>query len=663
MERSFSGHWVTSEEFCALMPVNVFHRQLENIEINPAAPMNAHVLFRKKFTAQTGKRAYIYISADDYYKLYINGRFVCQGPTPGYNFHYYYNKADITDFLNDGENTIAVHTYYQGLVNRVWVSGDDRHGLILDIEQDGEIIASSDESFVYSYHSGFESIGTFGYEAQFAQRYISGTEQEGFENPDYDASSWKNARLKQHADYELFEQPTKMLVFEEIQPQLAWDKNGVTVDFGAMYVGYLCAEAKGKANDTIELLFGQELNEDGSVRWHLRANCDYREEWRLSGEWDKLNEFDYKAFRYVRMNIPDGCELKNIYLNARHYPFELKAKPNTDDKELLQIWDLCVRSLKYGPQEVIQDCMEREKGNYLGDGCYTALAHAVITQDTSMLKKLFDDSLRSSFINKGLVTCAACSFMQEIAEFPLMMYYTMLMYYKLTGDKEYPARHYNQMCEILDFYKAEYAQSDGLLLNLDKWCVVEWPDNYRDGYDADLTEEVVCREVHNVINAHYIGAIRCMNELAKILGYGQYCDEAPLVNSYYNAFYDKEKKLFKDNIKSEHISMVSNVFPLMYGFCPDKEAENSIIEYIKEKGFTTVMLFGAFPILAGLKRTGNTALMYEFIKDKNAWLRMLREGATVTFEGWGKDSKWNTSLFHLTLSYAALFLTDWEKYD
>ena len=75
------------------------------------------------------------------------------------------------------------------------------------------------------------------------------------------------------------------------------------------------------------------------------------------------------------------------------------------------------------------------------------------------------------------------------------------------------------------------------------------------------------------------------------------------------------------------------------------------------------MLFGAFPILAGLKRTGNTALMYEFIKDKKAWLRMLREGATATFEGWGKDSKWNTSLFHLTLSYAVLFLTDWEKYD
>ena len=39
---------------------------------------------------------------------------------------------------------------------------------------------------------------------------------------------------------------------------------------------------------------------------------------------------------------------------------------------------------------------------------------------------------------------------------------------------------------------------------------------------------------------------------------------------------------------------------------------------------------------------------------------MLREDATTTFEGWGKDTKWNTSLFHLTMSYAAVFMVDAE---
>ena len=519
-----------------------------------------------------------------------------------------------------------------------------------------------DESFLYDYHSGFSQIGKFGYETQFAQKYKSGNKHERFFEADYNDSDWKNAKLKKYVDYVLFEQPSKMLVFEEIVPELVWDENGVTADFGAMYVGYLLADAKGKNGDVIELLFSQELNEDGSVRHNIRANCDYREEWQLSGENDTLNEFDYKAYRYARLNIPEGCKVENIRFIARHYPFELKAEPDVCDEKLLQVWELCIRSLKYGSQEVIQDCMEREKGNYLGDGCYTALAHAIITKDTALFKKLFDDSLRSSFINKGLMTCAACSFMQEIAEFPLMMYYAMYSYYRLTGDKEYLVMHYNQLCEILDFYKDEYMNEDCLLSNLDKWCVVEWPNEYRDGYDADLTEGQITTDVHNVINAHYIGAIKYLNKISDILGYDRYCDEKPFLDAFTKAFYNEDKKLFKDNVRSEHISLMSNVFPLMYDLCPDKECEERIVELIKEKGFTSVMLFGAFPVLAGLKRIGKTELMYEFIKDENAWLRMIREGATVTFEGWGKDAKWNTSLFHLTLSYAVVFLTDWEVF-
>ena len=150
-----------------------------------------------------------------------------------------------------------------------------------------------------------------------------------------------------------------------------------------------------------------------------------------------------------------------------------------------------------------------------------------------------------------------------------------------------------------------------------------------------------------------------MNKISGVLGYSPYFDEKPLLDSYIAAFYNKEKKLFRDNINSEHISLMSNVFPLMYDLCPDKETEDAIINLIKERGFTKVMLFGAFPILEGLRRTGNTDLMYKFIKDENAWLRMLREGATATFEGWGKDCKWNTSLFHLVLTYVLIFLTDW----
>ncbi|MBO5925978.1 MAG: hypothetical protein J6Q38_00245, partial [Clostridia bacterium] len=68
------------------------------------------------------------------------------------NFRYNYNEIDLSNYLKKGSNLIAVHTLYHGLVNRVWQSGDYRHGLILDVEVDGKTILASDTSFKVAKH-------------------------------------------------------------------------------------------------------------------------------------------------------------------------------------------------------------------------------------------------------------------------------------------------------------------------------------------------------------------------------------------------------------------------------------------------------------------------------------------------------------------------------
>ena len=69
-------------------------------------------------------------------------------------------------------------------------------------------------------------------------------------------------------------------------------------------------------------------------------------------------------------------------------------------------------------------------------------------------------------------------------------------------------------------------------------------------------------------------------------------------------------------------------------------------------------MFTAFVIMMGLVRRDQWDDLKACFLDEGAWLRILREGGTTTFEGWGKDTKWNTSLFHLTMSYAAAFMAD-----
>lgn len=662
MIHDFLGKWITNDYFHNLAPRNVFHKQLDKISLDCTINRDKHILFRKKFIVnEKVSNAKIFLSADDVYKLYINGKFITAGPTSAYSFNYNYNEIDLTDFIKKGENVIAIHTLYQGLINRVLVSGDNKHGLIFDLFINDRIAVKSDEMVKTTYHTGYKEIGTVGYDTSFLEEYDSNAKEIGFFNLEYNDDYWDNSKYHLYANYNLVPQRTDLLVFENITPiKKVRRENSIFYDFGSNRVGYLYVKVKGISGEIIKIRAGQELNEDGTLRYNLRANCTYEETWILSDGICELDQFDYKSFRYAELTIPNGVEILDVYFISRHYPFKLSAKIKDEylnDKDIKAIWDLCVNTQKFGVQEAVYDCMEREKGFYVGDGCYTALTHMILTNNDVMVKKLIDDAFSSAFITDGLVTCLNCSFMQEIAEYPLILVKLVLWHYNLTNDIDYLTKNYYKIVNLLDAYKKDY-EKDYLLRDLDKWCVVEWPANFRDGYDVDIREGLVCKEPHVSINAYYIESISVANKIAKIINEKEYRDIAPLKNAFITAFYDRNKKVFKDGLNTSHVSIIGNVFPYSYDLCPDEESKENIFNMISNRKISALSFFTTFVFLEGIVRNNKKHLIKDFLLDKNAWLNMIKEGATTTFEGWSKDSKWNTSLFHLTFSYALIFISD-----
>jgi alpha-L-rhamnosidase len=660
----FKGKWITDSEFFSLRPRNVFHRQLEPLHISCVEHRNRHILFRRKFyLKELPGKAKIYITADDYYKLYINGKPIGQGPAPGYPSHYPYNILDITSFLQRGENVIAVHTLYQGLINRVWVSGDLRHGLLCDVEADGEIILYTDTSWRTQRHSGYQESGVVGIQTQFMESYDSNAPEIGFEQPEYDDRNWEYSRYCLNDDHVLEEQTVSPLVLETVYPKtVCRNRQSMLVDFGAVFAGYLSASATGKKGEVITVRCGDELNKDGSLRYQMRCNCTYEESWILKEGESRLQWFDYKAFRYAEFIMPEGVSIdeNTIDLMVRHAPFSLKTsmkKEYAKIPDMVAIWNLCVRTMQFGVQEVIQDCLDRERGFYLGDGCYTALTYLILTGNEAMIRKLIDDAFSSAFISDGLVTCLDCSFMQEIAEFPLILTDLVYWYYNYGGDRQYLEVNYKKTVHLLESYRNQY-EEEGILRDLDKWCVVEWPKNFQHGYDVDIEEGKICHEAHVAINAYYLHAVQTANAMARELGVAPYREESDLFQVFWNTFYDESRHRFRDGEYTDHCSIVGNVFPFAFDLCPDELSRNGIRDDIQKAGIHSFSLFCTFPILSALVRHGEDELLEEFLLDSDAWLRMIREGATATFEGWGKDSKKNISMFHLTLAYAAAFIAD-----
>ncbi len=295
----------------------------------------------------------IRLTADDYFKLYINGRFVTQGPAPAFDFRYYYVDADITDYLVPGENTAAFHT-------------------------------------------GYNAIGKFGYDTQFAECVDCTVPEVGFGKPDFDDLGWCNAAPSK-SGYTFVKQPTEQLVFEDIAPvETRRTTDGLFIDFGRQYVGY-----------------------------------------------------------------PS---------------FFATVKPGKE--------------------------------------------------------------------------------------------------------------------------------SDFLLYDLDKWCVVNWPDEARDRYDFDLTEGRVAVGTHNVINAYYICAVKSLNKISEKLGLPAYRDEKPLVDKYLSAFFDSDAHLFRDAPESGHHALPSNAMVLAVGLFPDDETKENIISMIVSKPAECSAFFMTFASLVGLRREG-----------------------------------------------------------
>ena len=642
------GKFICHKDFENLKPIDVFHKELSpnQTEKHAESLYNRHTLFRKKVVLEKASKAILKITADDYFKLYINGVYVTQGPPPSYPNHYYFMEIDVTPFLKDGVNTFAVHNYYQGLINRVWVSGDLRSMFWCELYLDGKVALVSDESWLTATHTGYSSCGIIGYETAFAERYDSSAKEVGFEKESFDDSQWKPASIYKQTDYILQKSPIQPLSVYLKKPIYTERKGEVLfVDFGQEMVGYLRAKAKGKQGDKILLRFGEELNPDGSVRFDMRCNCRYEEEWILSGKEDVLDQFDYKAFRYCEIMMPEGASVRDVEMQVRHYPYEKKAVYKTDNEQLRKVLQLCENTIKYGTQEVFVDCPTREKGQYLGDVCVSGRAQCVLTGDTTLIKKAIIDFCGSAFICKGVMAVSTSSFMQEIADYSLLLPALILWAYKRDNDKDFLRLTFPYITGVYEYFM-QYSQEDGLIEGVkEKWNLVDWPDNLRDGYNFPLTKPI-SQGKHNVLNAFWIGFLKAYQDICEILGEAVNIAIDNVEKSFINAFYNKETGLYCDSTEKTHSAVHSNVLPLLFDIGISETKKQKIVEYICQKKLTSMGVYMAYFTLAALMKHGEREKAELLATDKGAWLNMLEEGATTTLEAWGGNQKWNTSLFH-----------------
>lgn len=82
------------------------------------------------------------ITASDFYQLYINGKYINRGPARSAAHHQSFDCIDVSSYLKEGENLIAVRAVFEPGAKSYQF--DARAGLLIQMELDEQLIVSDD---------------------------------------------------------------------------------------------------------------------------------------------------------------------------------------------------------------------------------------------------------------------------------------------------------------------------------------------------------------------------------------------------------------------------------------------------------------------------------------------------------------------------------------
>lgn len=75
---------------------------------------NQFALVRRRVRLAGFREARLAVSADTWYRLWVNGQWIADGPCRGWPEHYYYDLIDVTPYLEKGDNEIRILGHYFG---------------------------------------------------------------------------------------------------------------------------------------------------------------------------------------------------------------------------------------------------------------------------------------------------------------------------------------------------------------------------------------------------------------------------------------------------------------------------------------------------------------------------------------------------------------------
>lgn len=490
---------------------------------------NLRVQFKTIIDCKKESKYSINIASSGMYQLFINGEFVCFGPSRAGRGHFRADIIDISNNIKVGENIVVIEVcgYYSTAFSML----EQDSFVQIEIFKNTESIAS---------HKDFS--------ARINPYYIRKTQRYSFQRPMVESYNYygddgflinktqgdleiaeteEKTIIKRRAPYPQYEKinvegvysgilesitPTEFttdrslmnindvltgfkkeelseIVSDEIRYYKFIHKN----DFGKNELnameysifsfphnasGIITMEIECLEDATVYILFDELLVDEKRLNW-WRGWCMNIMKYKFTKGVHKVQGFDIFTMKYIQVAVASG-KIKINHLGMTEYKHPpIKKEFKFENKNLQKIANAAIETFKQNAVDIFMDCPSRERAGWLCDSFFTGRVEHCLTGESPIETDFLENFLMEDvFLNhpEGMFPDCYPADHRNGAFIPnwAMWLVIELEEYAARGGDKSIIEKFQPKIEKLFKYFEKFENENGLLEKLEGWVFVEW---------------------------------------------------------------------------------------------------------------------------------------------------------------------------------------------
>lgn len=649
--------------------------------------------FRKNFElSETPHSFVVHVSADNRYRLFINGRAVSSGPARSDLAHWNFETVDLAPFLKKGKNTLAA-LVWNAADHKPFAQISYQTGFILQGNTEAEDLVNTGASWKVMKNEAYRPLPVD--RARLQTYIVTGDGDDvdgnrypwGWEQPDFDDKNWKDAQplwftgkprtLGTDGNWMLV--PRQIPLFSEDQTRphevrqvtpLLQRNDGTLAPILNVSNEFLKGNSPVKIgpNSRFSLLFDQghltnaypELIVSGGkgskmTLTYAEALFDQNRQKgnrnevtgkQIMGVQDRFTTDGgrrrlfrplwFRTWRFLQLDIETGSEplvLEDLYGMTYGYPFEETAFFSSSDPSHEKIREVGWRTARLCAGENYFDCPYYEQLQYVGDTRIQALISLYVSGDDRLMRKSIED-FDHSRIPDGLTQSRyPCADMQVIPTYSMFWVSMIYDYWMHRRDDAFVKKFRRGIEDVLAWHEERLADN-GMLGPVEWWNFTDWSWPWSEAERVGGVPPGVRGGGSSILTLQFAYTLRQASALFDFFGEKtkaqHYAQLADrLTGATWRHCWDAGRGLLADTPDRASFSQHANILAVLTDALPKEQQAGLTQKIMADKSITQATFYFRFYLFQALKKTG---LGDAFLSQLDDWRTMLDMGLTTFAE-------------------------------